>query len=248
MITRAKTFIRLGQSNSRGAAPNSGLDSQYQGTYDKTLTWTNTSFDAFRNSTNNQYPTPTNLGGSEFALLKTMQNYYNTTILDIKYGIGATSLYVDWNSNTRGQLFDKSQSVINNALAYAWNILKIRQYDFCLIWDQKEADTSDQTRAEAYYDLFTQFHAAFWKNFDCPAFKNSKKYTILHMVNDNQALGAYASTVKTAQEDLANDIPFVFKNYCESYELQPDLSHYTCAGYKDMGNYDANDILIANGF
>lgn len=250
MVTRAKVFFRQGQSNSRGAAGNSTLESQYKQTFDAIRTWEGTIFGSLRYSVNNQYPTPTNLGGSEFALLKAMWEYYNTPIFDIKYGIGGTSLYVDWDSSVRGELFDKAMSNNLNAIAYMWNVLKIRKYDFCLIWDQKESDCNTQAWADAYYDKFTLFHQNFWKNFDCPAFTDSKKWTILHMANDNQPLGPYASTVKQAQEDLATDIPFVFKNYCESYSLQQPQpnNHYDMAGYKDMGLYDANDILIANQF
>lgn len=188
----AKVIIRWGQSNSAPHETTANLQAGYKQAYPNIQTWTGAAFASLDwTQNNNGYPATVGLFSSEYALLSTLQSSWNETIYDIKYAVGGTQLgtylstSVNWNANTRGSYYDAAISTVNNALAYMWNTLGIRDYTFYIVQDQGESDTRTTENAGNYQTNITAFINAFRANLSGSALANSKKYFIIPRVNEN---------------------------------------------------------------
>lgn len=151
--------VRLGQSNSFGAAAMATLQGTYQQTYANIQRWTGSAFASLNYAVNNnQYPAPlTNCFGAEFSFLSQLQPLVGSTIYDVSYGISgsvlgtATNATVNWNINTRGSYYDNAISTINAAVEYMWNTLMLRSdYKIFVVWVQGEADAQNTTDKNNY--------------------------------------------------------------------------------------------------
>lgn len=201
----AKVIIRMGQSNSFGNTAMASLQAPYQQTYSNIKTWGGSGFTSLNYAVNNnQYPSPANTFGSEFALLSTLQTYFGETIYDIKYAVGgsylgtALSPSANWNVNTKGSYFYNAISVINNAVANLWNNVGIRQFDFYIFWDQGESDTHGTTDANNYQANVTALINALRANLSGTALQSSKIVWVNPRVNQNITSPASTSVINGA--------------------------------------------------
>lgn len=248
--------IRLGQSNSKGDADNSGLDASFKQPFPSIKTWTGSAFATLDYSVNNnQYPTQNSKGASEFALLKGLQEYKGETIYDIKYAVSATTLGLDWdavnnwNVATKASYLSFSSSTISSALGYMWNTLGLKtNYTFYIFWDQGETDARSLADGGDYEENCKNFVNQLRTNIGGTAFANSKKYWINPRINNNlDATFPGKALVRAAQLACTVDLDDCYYCDTEDFELSGDGIHYTCLGYKDKGDYVVNNIIIPNG-
>lgn len=153
--------IRIGESNSFGAAAMNTLQSGYTQAFPNIQTWSGTAFSALNYATNNnQYPAQTNCFASEFSILTKIQQHYGGIIYDIKHGINASHLGTaqnpssNWNTNTRGSYFDSAISTINSGLAYLWNVIQKRDLKVFIFWDHGINDSISHVDSMNYETNF----------------------------------------------------------------------------------------------
>lgn len=200
----AKLIIDLGQSNRYGNANNSSLDAAYKQAFSNIQTWTGATFAALDYSVpNNQYPTPTTRGGSEFARCVALQSYFNDVIYRVEYAVGGTKLATDasqsdWNTANKGELYDLAKTEVNKAIAYMWNTLGIRKIDFYIFWDQGEADCKIPANASAYQTNLSDFITGFNNSLGGTAFSSSKKIWVISKTNLNVQSSGDDATVTNA--------------------------------------------------
>lgn len=207
----AKIVIRWGQSNSAPHETTANLQAGYKQAYPNIQTWTGSAFASLDwTQNNNGLPTTTALFSSEYALLSTLQASWGEKIYDIKYAIGGTQLgtYLNtsnWNVNTKGSYYDALISTLNNALAYMWNTLGIRSFEFYIIQDQGESDTRTIENSASYETNCTDFINALRANLSGTALFGSKKICVINRVNEN----IQSSGTGTVITDATNATPIV---------------------------------------
>jgi hypothetical protein len=193
--------VRMGQSNSFGAAANSSIDSSFKQTFTSIKTWTGAAFASLNYAVNNnQYPAPlTDLSASEYAILTGIQGYYGGTIYDIKYAVPDTYLgtnfspSTNWNVNTRASYLDSACSTITDAMLNLWN-QGFRSFKVFVFWDQGEGDSKNSTDANNYQTNFQSLVNRLQKSFGTC----SKVYIINPTVNSNLIQTAAKTTITAA--------------------------------------------------
>lgn len=187
--TEAIVVFRIGQSNSSGAALNSTLDPSFQVAFPNIKTFNGSSYVTLDQSlNNNQYPSPTAQGASEFALLTKMQAHYGGTIYDVKYGISGSSLgsgimtNPSWDASLKGTPYDLATRTLFNALMTLKG-MGFGRFKVFIFWDQGEADAQNVTYKNNYSANFTLVANGIdgILNF----FKSAKIYYILPELNQN---------------------------------------------------------------
>lgn len=189
----AKFIIEVvAQSNRWGEGDYASMSAQYKQALPLIKTWNGTSFETLDYSVpNNQYPTSFPGCGTEFARCVALQNYFGETIYRITYAVGGTKLgtaggataATSWNTSLPGGVTYKAISAINSALAYAWNTLGIRTFDFYIFPGQGEGDSIIPADAAAWATNFTNIKTAFDTNFAGTALSISKKIWIILKTN-----------------------------------------------------------------
>lgn len=240
----AKVIIRMGQSNSFGNAAMATLQAEYQQTYSTIQTWGGSGFTSLNYAVNNnQHPSPANTFASEFALLSDLQAYFGETIYDIKYAVGGSYLGTslspssNWNTATKGSYYYLAISTINNALAYMWNTLGIRSFDFYIFWDQGESDTHGTTDANNYQTNVTAFINALRANMSGTSLVNSKIIWVNPRVNQNITSPASTGTINGA----TNASPIVISTTAANGVLTGMTVNITGV----TGNTAANGTFVA---
>lgn len=248
-------YIFLGQSNSRGAAPNADCHPSLSGAMTNIKMWNGTAFANFDVGVNQNYPTPDGNHGILPAFLYNEQARLGTTIYALNYAIGATRLAddgagSDWLSTNSGELCDISKSTINNAIAYMWNTLNIRNINFIFIWAQGEADTTSSTYYNAYQTNLTNFINEQEANLAGTALAASKKYWILTKLGTHTTYDATGvSTINTAMANIAaTNSTRIFTYDPVNKTLQVDGHHYEASGYKAIGEEMVTNITTVNNF
>jgi hypothetical protein len=239
----AKFYIFIGQSNSRGAAPNADCHPSLSGEMQNVKIWDGTTFSNFDVGVNQSYPNNDAFHGAAPALVYNEQIRNGGTIYAMMYSIGDSRLASetggaeDWFPSNSGESCDKAISTFNNALAYAWNTLGIRSYELIFIWKQGEADTSDDAYANAYETNLTNFVNKINANFSGTALTSAtKRWMFIKLGTDTSYNATRLATINTAMNTVASNLGTNYRTLDPTgYTLQVDLHHYEASGYKEMG-------------
>src|SRR3990167_1645260 len=201
----AKFIIRIGQSNMAPHETTANLQAGYKQTYTAIQTWNGSAYASLDWTTNNNgYPQASSLFSGVFSLLSKIQAHWGETIYDIKLARGGTYLgtaispSVNWNTATQGSYYDELISTINNALAYAWNTLGIREYDFYIFYCQGESDTRSTTDANNFETNYTNIVNGVRDALAGSVLSDSKKYWITLKTNTNIKSSGDGATITGA--------------------------------------------------
>lgn len=250
----AKVVLWVGNSQCHGRAANSGLDSAYTGVFSSIQTWTGSATASLSQAANNnQYPTATAQGGSEFAFLSLCQTRWGENVYHSKYGVGGSFLanktpaVEDWNTANRGELLDKALTEFNELLIYLWNTLGIRTYDFYIITNLGENDGGNATDAGNFQTNLTNFVNSILANIGGSAYSTSDKVFIHVKPNSGQTGVTQHATINAAIDAVCAAIPY---NYSQVTLGEPmsDGVHWTVAGYASIGTNMYNNTIVANNY
>lgn len=251
----ARLYIFLGQSNSRGAAPNADCHPSLSSAMSSVKMWDGSAFASFDVGVNQNYPTPDTNHGVLPAFLFNEQARVGETIYALNYGVGGTMLNDDgtsscWYPSRAGALTDKAIGVINAALATMWNTHSIRTIHCYIIWAQGESDTTTNTDANAYQTNLTNFITKILANLSGTAMSSVNKKWIFQKIGTHTTYDATRlATVNTAMTTLAAaDSTNRFTYDPTGKTLQVDSHHYEASGYKNIGEEMVTNITTVNSF
>lgn len=251
----ARLYIFLGQSNSRGAAPNADCHPSLSGTMTNVKMWNGSAFASFDVGVNQNYPTTDTNHGVLPAFLYNEQARVNDTIYALNYAVGGTMLNDDttsncWYPSRAGALLDKAIGVINSALATMWNTHSERTIHCYIIWAQGESDTTTSTDANAYQTNMSNLITKLLANLSGTAMTYVNKKWIFQKLGTHTSYDATRlATVNTAFDTLATaDSSNRFTYDPTGKTLQVDLHHYEASGYKVIGEAMVTNITTVNNF
>lgn len=251
----ARLYIFLGQSNSRGAAPNADIHPSLASAMTSVKMWNGSAFASFDVGVNQNYPTPDTNHGILPAFLYNEQARVGETIYAINYAVGGTMLNDDttsncWYPSRAGALLDKAIGVINSALAAMWNTHGERTIHCYIIWAQGESDTTTNTDANAYEANLRNLINKLVANLSGTALASVNKKWIFqklgtHTTYDATRLGIVNTSFDTIiSEDPTNR----FASDPTGKLLQVDGHHYEASGYKSIGEEDVTNLTTVNNF
>jgi len=144
-------YVIAGQSNASGYEPMANLQSDYQGTYDKTYIWNGTALVALNASVSNNNQYPASAKNSRFGWDMAMSKYLNNSgrnVILIKYAINSTGLEEHWGSGD-SLLTDSLMKYLNLCKTY----LTANYYSYRfrgLLWYQGEKDMQQLSGSTNY--------------------------------------------------------------------------------------------------
>ena len=157
----------------------------------------------------------------------------NADIALVKYAVGATTLAVDWNSQTPGTLYNNLLTTVNAAMGEL-----SAGYDAELtgmIWMQGESDGLNAAYAAAYEDNLRNFIESVREDFgveDLPF--------VLAQISE-AAAWTYGDDVRQAQLAVGNSM-FNTRVFSTA-DLPLYSNHYTAAGQMELGSRFATAML-----
>ncbi len=249
----ARLYIFIGQSNSRGAAPNADIHPSLASTMTSVKMWNGSSFASFDVGVNQNYPTTDNYHGSLPAFLYNEQMRTGETIYALNYAVGGTKLNDDGTSNCwfpsrAGALADKAISTINNALASMWINESVRTFSLFIIWAQGESDTTLSADATAYETNLTSLISKIESNLSGTSMISASKRWIFQKIGTHTSYDVTRmGQVNTAMQNVSLiDTSNRFTYDPTGATLQVDLHHYEASGYKNIGEGMVTIITNAN--
>jgi hypothetical protein len=246
----AKLYIFIGQSNSRGAAPNADIHPSLASAMTNVKMWNGTTFANFDVGVNQNFPTSDTNHGVLPAFLYNEQIRTGETIYALNYAVGGTKLNDDgtancWFPSRAGALADKAISTINNALADMWITNSVRAFEVYIIWAQGESDTTNSADSGAYQTNMSNLIAKIVANLSGLAMVTATKRWIFQMLGTHTSYDATRlGEVNTAFTNLAALDATNRKTYDPTNKtLQIDLHHYEASGYKAIGEAMVSNIM-----
>jgi Carbohydrate esterase, sialic acid-specific acetylesterase len=246
----ARFYVFIGQSNSRGAAPNADCHPSLSSAMTSVKMWNGSAFANFDVGVNQNYPTSDLFHGALPAFLYNEQIRTGQTIYAMNYAIGGTKLNDDttsncWYPSRAGALCDKAIGVMNAALADMWITHSIRSFDVYFIWAQGESDTTLSADSTAYETNLTNLIAKFESNISGTALATSAKCWILQKISTGTDYDVTRmGQVNTAMSNIAAAYPSIRKTYDPTGKLlQADVHHYEASGYKGIGEEMVSNIM-----
>lgn len=252
--TQVPFYIFAGQSNT-GNTPASGITGSATASYSESLAITNayiynpvytgsttfTSMSTGLNTiiANGFYP---DTFGSEVSLMFNLNSASAGKRYMVKYGVGNTSLAVDWNSTTPGALYSGLLSAVDTAIGIlvpSGSIPVLKAF----IWMQGETDATDITQSNNYLsnlnNFFTNFkshYAGKVTSYNLPTSSNNF-LTIIGRINATFPSGTYPfrTTVRSAEVEYCSTSSnnAVFIN-TDGYDNNSSV-HYVQSGQIQFG-------------
>ncbi|MCX6930651.1 MAG: hypothetical protein NT154_46710, partial [Verrucomicrobia bacterium] len=208
-----------------------------------------------------QYPALTNAPISRFGpelsmgrVIRDRIKIPNSKVAVIKYAFQGSSLYQDWlpdgtaNSATDGPLYQMFQTTVRGGLAALTN--QYPDYEIEILgmgWVQGEADATVLSAANSYRTNLTKFVA------DVRATFGTNLVFALSKLSPNQNIGAYYTTVRTAQQAVADADPRVVAtetigtNYLGATGFTETSIHFLSSSLLQIGRDLGNAIVTASG-
>ncbi len=169
--------------------------------------------------------------------VKQLTNEYKQPIAILKFIKGATNLAQDWNTtHSNNYAFDKFKEAIDDgrnkltALNYSFNIKGF-------IWFQGEGDTLNSTYVGNYQTNLTNFLSAIRAHLNEPALP------IVICSIDRASEPANSLTVRTAQQNVANNDANIYYVPTENFSRKTDGVHLNTPGMLDTGEAIANAFV-----
>jgi hypothetical protein len=251
----ARLYIFLGQSNSRGAAPNADIHPSLAGAMPSVRMFNGTAFADFDVGVNQNYPTPDSFHGTLPAFLYNEQIRTGETIYALNYAVGGTMLNDDgtvncWYPSRTGSLSNKAISTINAALAAMWNTHGVRTFQVIFIWAQGESDTTADADSDAYSTNMSNLITKFEANLTGTCFTGSTiRWIFQKMSTDTSYDTTRRGVINGVFDSLATANPTRMKAYdTTGATLQVDLHHFEATGYKTIGQNTVTTIMQANNW
>jgi hypothetical protein len=209
-----------------------------------------------------QYPALTNAPirrfGPELSMGRVIRDRIkipNSKVAVIKYAFQGSSLYQDWlpdgttSSALDGPRYQMFQSIVSVGLAAMTN--QYPDYEIEILgmgWVQGEADAVESLGAANDYSInLTRFVA------DVRATFGTYLVFALSKLSPNQDLGSYYSTVRAAQQAVAEAVPRVVAtdttgtNYLGATGFEEGSIHFLSASLLQIGRDLGNAIVTASG-
>ncbi|MEM9087946.1 MAG: sialate O-acetylesterase, partial [Cyanobacteria bacterium P01_F01_bin.53] len=239
-------YLIGGQSNAVGEALLSNLPAPYINPFPRAKIWgaPSESFVTLAPGFDGQ---TTNVG-PEFSFGRTIVDRTNQDVYLVKYGLGATSLDVDWNPSGagggKGRQFNTFVDTVNQALDTLTTNGITYELDG-LVWQQGESDTYDDGFADRYQDNLTNFIGTV-RDF----YGADLEVSIGLIRNDLPTSDDNRKDVRDAQIFVSGADPKV--NLVDTDMLGPastvlidgDPTHYSAAGQVALGNAYGNSFAI----
>ncbi len=243
-------FYFTQQSNSRGNALNTTLDTSLNHMIANCMFWNGSAFTPL-SPANCQYPSNDGLhSGVILELMKKYQEHFGGTVYGVMYSVGGTPLYdngtlATFFSTKRGTYFDQGLSTLNTALAYMWNTLGVHSgYKFYFIPQGGENDcsASGTTHANEYFTNLTNLITGWQKNLNGSGFASTFKYVIIPKISINQGftnpnLGIIQAACDSVANSTITGITDIISFSQDAMEWQSSPLHHTALGYKQEADY-----------
>ncbi|MDZ7615630.1 MAG: sialate O-acetylesterase [Patescibacteria group bacterium] len=226
-----KVFVLAGQSNMMGQyAYNADLPAELQGNQPAVLLRHNGVWTVLKPG----HGVSSTQFGPEVTFGHDMDAAWgNADIALVKYAVGATTLAVDWNSQTPGTLYNNLLTTVNTAMSEL-----SAGYDAELagmIWMQGESDGLNAAYAAAYEDNLRQFIASIRDDLG-----EDNLPFVLAQISEATAW-THGDVVRAAQWDVGNSM-FNTRVFSTA-DLPLYSNHYNAAGQMELGSRFATAML-----
>lgn len=254
-MSRAKLILMMAQSNTKGAADNADLQANYQAAtpYSTIKVWNGASgFLSMDDTTNtNQWPEKNLNFGVEYKLMTAIQSFYNDTVYLTKPAWGSHGLQSGAGGNgcygpsvkgiTTGK-YDVGISAFNESHCSLFQTFKNDIDILAYVFIGGEADAKPPYSAtwEASLTGFISDIRERTGRPDLPFIICKLSTSITPVSFPDFAI------INSGSDAVAAAVPNVYTINTDACALQVDLTHYTAAGYEDLGTLIYN-VMVNNG-
>ncbi len=243
-LAAQRVFVLAGQSNMLGRGDSADLSAPYDSPQSDIRYWTGSRWADLAPGTG-----VGSAHGPELSLGRSLADHFGESIYFVKHAEGGSSLAPNlsnpaksWDPDT-GLLYGALKTKVTDALDNLGSSARVEGF----FWMQGEADSKDQSDANAYLQNFENLIDLARTDFDAPDMA-----VVLGRVNGTLYPSAthgdkyqYLSTVRAAQEQAATDISRTAWVDTDTFALNDDDLHFSSAGQIALGNAMAEAYVSA---